>query len=86
MATHPPLAGGRPFASGTGRARRSSCCLCGLCTDSLKGKLVRTVLVCVVAMPGNPLPPDVVLLSNLVESIPKVLAQNRLTIRFEPAI
>jgi hypothetical protein len=31
------------------------CSLGRLCAGSLKGKLVRTVLVSVVAMPGNPL-------------------------------
>ena len=58
----------------------------GLCTGSLNGQLVRTVLVCVVTVPGNPFPLDLVLLSNLVELIPQVLVQDRLAIRPQPAV
>jgi len=46
--------------------------------------LVRTVLICVIPMSGNPLPLNLMLLSNLVELIPQVLVQDRLTIGPEP--
>ena len=59
---------------------------CCLHTCSLKTQLVRTVLVRVVAMPGNPFLLDLVVLSNLVELIPQVLVQNRLAVGPDPAV
>ena len=57
-----------------------------LLTRSLKGKLVSAVLVCVVAMSGNPFPLDLMLPSNLIKLIPQVSVQNRPTIAFDPAV
>ena len=55
-------------------------------TCGLTGESVSPVLVCMISMPGDPFPPDVVLLGDLIELVPEVLVQDRLSIGSYPAI
>src|SRR5206468_1787278 len=63
-----------------------SCLLRRVRARSLKRQMVRTVLVRVVAMAGDPFPLDLVLLGDLIKLVPKVLVQDRLAIRLEPRV
>lgn len=68
------------------RMRRLFLPLSGLSARSLKGQLVRAVLVGVVGMSGCAFPLNLVLLRELIELIPKILVQDGLAIAPDPVV